>query len=445
MTSPVSRPATETGGAPDPLGALLAGTYKDPETGTPTGVQTAALAIEPTLRGMEADLVAPLGLGEHIAVVSDVDTHAVLGERVERALRGKVRVLSLVLDRRPEPDDATVARIRSATKSVSGYVAVGSGTINDLTKYASAAEKRPYAVFGTAPSMNGYTSLTASITQHGHKLTLPAQAPAGAFFDLTILAAAPRPMIRAGVGDSICRTTAQADWLLSHLLFGTPYRQLPYELLADDEPRLLEQAEALVKGDLEAMRTLVRVLLLSGFGTAIIGQSAPASQGEHLISHFIDMMAPADRPPVLHGEQVGVTTLSIARLYEAMLDDRPTVAPDSRAEDDVRATFGDDLAGSVWPEFEAKRLDRRGAEALQARLASNWDGIRARIAEVLLPARRIAAVLAAAGAPLSSEAIHLSRPFYDGALAHAREIRNRYTILDLAAQSGRLEGLIPTL
>ena len=103
-------------------------------------------------------------------------------------------------------------------------IAVGSGTINDLCKYASALDGKPYAVFATAPSMNGYTSVNAAITVEGHKKSLPAQAAAGVFFDLEVLAAAPVRLIRAGLGDSVCRCTAQADWLLAHLLLGRPYR-----------------------------------------------------------------------------------------------------------------------------------------------------------------------------------------------------------------------------
>jgi glycerol-1-phosphate dehydrogenase [NAD(P)+] len=52
------------------------------------------------------------------------------------------------------------------------------------------------------------------------------------FLDLSILAAAPVRMIRSGLGDSLCRATAQADWLLSHLLFDLPYRTMPFRLLA---------------------------------------------------------------------------------------------------------------------------------------------------------------------------------------------------------------------
>ena len=41
--------------------------------------------------------------------------------------------------------------------------------------------------------------------------------------------------------------------------------------------------------------------------------------------------------------------------------------------------------------------------------------------------------------------IHLAGPFYREALGRCREIRNRYTFLDLAANAGRLDGMLTTL
>ena len=101
--------------------------------------------------------------------------------------------------------------------------------------------------------MDGYVTTTVSITRDGFKLSLPAHAPAGVFFDLGVLAAAPARMMRAGLGDTVCRTTAQVDWLLSHLLLDTVYAETPYRLMADDEPRLYAQAHRLPEGDLGAM------------------------------------------------------------------------------------------------------------------------------------------------------------------------------------------------
>jgi glycerol-1-phosphate dehydrogenase [NAD(P)+] len=428
----------------DKIGALLRGAYRDSQTGKPVSIATRSLVIVPSLAGMQAELIAELGLGRHLAIISDPTTYAVSASAIEHELSAS-QVTSVVLPDRPEADLETVATIRAATASCDALIAVGSGTINDLVKYASALDRKPYAVFATAPSMNGYTSLTAAITEHRHKKSLPAQAPAGAFFDLSVLAAAPARMIRAGLGDSLCRTTAEADWLLAHLVLDRPFRQLPFDLLRDDEPALLDNAADLVAGDPDVMELLVRTLVLSGFGTAIIGSSEPASQGEHLVSHFIDMFQSPSRPPVFHGEQIGVTTLSMARLQEEMLESVPILEADTETYGSFAERYGTELAASCWEEFEGKRLDAERADALNARITEQWPDVREKIEAILLPSQRLSAILAAAGAPLTPEEIHLDRAFYENALLRGREIRNRYTFLDLAANSGRLAGLVSTL
>ena len=432
--------------AQDILDRLIAGTYPDPDGGPPLRVETRAVAIAKSLAGAEADLVRPLSLGRRLAVVSDPTTHAIMGARVERALKSLGEVTSVVLSEHPHADAATVDRLREATRSVDALIAVGSGTINDLCKYASACDRKPYVVFGTAPSMNGYTSLNAAITVNGHKKSLAAQAPLGAFLDLSILAAAPVRMIRSGLGDSLCRSTAQADWLLSHLLLDLPYRTMPFALLAEDEPALFASAGPLVNGDLGAMEKLVRTLLLSGFGTAICGNSLPASQGEHLISHYGDMLPDPGRPFSFHGEQIGVTTLTMARLQGRLLDGPPpTVVADTSAESDFISRFGAVLGPSCWKDFTQKRLTEKAAEAINQKIAARWSDIRAAIDAISLRANMLALVLKEASAPRSPEDLGWPRPSYEDAVRHARKIRNRYTFLDLAADAGVLEGAIPTI
>jgi len=432
--------------AQDVLDGLIAGIYPDPDGGPPLRVETRAVAIAKSLAGAEADLVRPLALGRRLAVVSDPMTHEILGARVERALKSLGDVESVILPEHPHADSTTAERLRNATSSVDALVAVGSGTINDLCKYAGARDRKPYVVFGTAPSMNGYTSLNAAITVNGHKKSLAAQAPLGAFLDLSILAAAPVRMIRSGLGDSLCRSTAQADWLLSHLLLDLPYRTMPFALLAEDEPELFASADALVNGDLGAMEKLVRTLLLSGFGTAICGNSLPASQGEHLISHYGDMLPDPGRPFSFHGEQIGVTTLTMARLQGRLLaGPPPAVAADRGTEADFISRFGADLGASCWKDFSQKRLTAEKADAVNKKLAAKWHEIRAAISAISLHADMLALVLQEANAPRSPEDLGWPRGSYEDAVRHARKIRNRYTFLDLAADAGVLEELVPAI
>ena len=416
------------------LERLLAGRFPDPDGVGTLNVATRHVVIAPGLAGQERDLLRGARLDRrHWAVVSDENTHPILGGRLEQALAPAV---SIVL-RHPHADMETVAELRACSAGADALLAVGSGTINDLCKYAAFLDQKPYAVFGTAPSMNGYTSPTAAITVHGHKKSLPAGAAAAVFLDLDILARAPARLIRAGLGDSLCRSTAQADWLLAHLLRDEPYREAPFALLREDEGPLFAASAALMQGDLAAMRLLARTLILSGFGMAICGSSMPGSQGEHLISHYADMMGQPDWPVSFHGEQIGVTTLTMARLQEKMLAaPPPRLRASAPTETTIRTRFGAELGASCWTEFAKKRLSSAAADALTQRAAAHWPDIRRCIAAISRPARELEDVLRRSGAPLTPDALGWPPAFYDEAVAHAREIRNRWTCLDLAADAG---------
>ena len=287
------------------LDRLLAGAFEDPDGGAPLSVATRTVAIGAGLVQEAAERVKALELGGRLAVVFDDVTSGVLGERVARALGSIAAIETIGLGAAPHADAGTVDRLCAASAQADALIAVGSGTINDLCKAAARAGNKPYAVFATAPSMNGYTSVTAAITVAGLKKTVPGVAAAGVFLDLDVLSAAPARMIRAGLGDSLCRATCQTDWRLAQAICGAPYRDAPFALLADDEPGLFAEPEALLSGDREAMARLAHTLVLSGFGMAICAGSEPASEGEHLIAHYGDMLLPADIPPPLHGEIVG--------------------------------------------------------------------------------------------------------------------------------------------
>jgi glycerol-1-phosphate dehydrogenase [NAD(P)+] len=420
--------------------ALLAGTYPDPDGPGTLAVPTRSVVIEPSLDGHEADLVAGLGLGRRLAVVSDETTHVVLGARVERALGTLAAVEGLVLPGRPRADLATVELVRQATRGADALIAVGSGTLNDLAKYAAARDGKPYAVFPTAPSMNGYTAVNATITIEGLKTSRPGVAAHGVFLDLRVLAAAPPRLIRAGLGDSLCRPTAQADWLLAHLLRGDPYREAPFALLAEDEPGLLAEPEALLRGDLGAIGRLARTLVLSGFGMTLCGGSQPASQGEHLVSHYVDLRGSPAWPEAFHGEQVGVATLTMARLQERVLAGGPPRLGATRPDEALLMRhFGSALGAACWREFSRKRLDQAAADAFTERLACRWDDWRRRLAAVGRPAQVLADVLRRAGAPTSPDDLGWPRAFYQEAVRHARLVRDRFTFLDLADDAGLLD------
>jgi glycerol-1-phosphate dehydrogenase [NAD(P)+] len=128
-----------------------------------------------------------------------------------------------------------------------------------------------------------------------------------------------------------------------------------------------------------------------------------------------------------------------------MLDGGPPQwhpAPITCAE--LEGRFGTEIGESCWREFEAKRLTPDREAGLAQRAADAWDDIRNRVRSALIPAATIATILERAGCPTTPAQIGLAPGFYATAVRNARFLRDRYTFLDLADDSGRLAMLWPT-
>lgn len=417
------------------LEQFLSGTFPNPDGAGNLVSPLRDIVIGRDLGLRAAELINGLNLGSRLAVVMDVDTEQVLGDRVATSLEANTGIRRVVLDRHPHPDSAAVQSVIEATRDIDALVAVGSGSINDITKYAAHLTGRPYVVFGTAPSMNGYTSVSAAITEDGLKKSLPATLARAVFLDLDVMASAPQRLIASGFGDCMARSTAQTDWLLAHLLLDTPYREAPFALLVDDETALIANAAALAEGDIEAIEVLVRTLVLSGLGMTLCGGSYPASQGEHLIAHYLDMLG-HDLPEAHHGEHIAVTTLTMARLQEDLLA-RPILQ--LRSVDESEAAyinaFGPPLGSTCWNATAAKRFDKGALADINRRLSESWPDIRKRVSSVGRSSNELEGALLAVGAPTTPENVGVPADFYANAVIQARRIRDRFTTLDLVAMA----------
>lgn len=364
------------------------------------------------------------------ALICDNHTWDALGKAVAEALSADGYHITLLnLGSSPRPDEQHVAYITSHAAGCDALIAAGSGTLNDLTQFAAQQLQKPYAICGTAPSMNGYLSANAAIIQHGHKKSLPAALPHAALFDLNVLEQAPKHLKQAGLGDSICRSTAQVDWLLSHLLLGTHYDTLPFALLAPYEENMLQ-------GDDDA---LIRTLLLSGLGMTLMCGSYPASQAEHLLSHYMETRFHDAVGHRLHGEQIAVTTLYIAALQEKLLtrENAPQWTAELPDEAIIEAHFGTETATEVLREWHAKLGAIGGREAFNARIAEQWGALKAGYAASRVTTDAIASALTTAGAPMRFEDLGLNAAQWQECIRFAPFIRNRFTVLDLALLTGQ--------
>lgn len=403
------------------------GRLHDPASGRDYTHGCRLLCVERGLSDHAADLHKGLNIGPHILLVSDPATHQVLGANIER----QFNILeTFLLSTHPQPTEAIAKQIADRAANCDMIVGVGSGSINDLCKYAGKLSGKPYVIWATALSMNGYLSANASIWQDGIKKTLPAAMPVAAFFDLDVLAAAPARLTRSGFGDALCRPTAQADWLLSHLVRGTAYDPFPFTLLAPYETALLNNAKGLIEGDREMLHALAASLILSGLGMTWAGGSYPASQGEHMIAHTMEMKHGHRMPPSYHGEQIGVTTLTMAALQEKILDSSTPSLADREEKivyEKIETYFGPERAEELWRDYLSKSLSRTESEKLR----EDWPKIMESIASVTRPRAQLEKALHDIGAPTMASALGWENADYADALTHAKYSRGRFTFLDL--------------
>jgi len=419
---------------------LVAGAWKHPRTGQPVALDIRSIVIKETLAGMEGELVYPLHKNEKLAVVSDRYTYEVLGRRIGSALGSTGFAIEEIVLKTPHADIERVEELRHLTRHCDGLIAVGSGTINDSVKYASFLDKKRYSVFPTSPQL-AYATPTASISFGGFKKSISALPAQGVFFDLSVISRCPIRLTRSAFADLICRTTAQVDWLMSHILFGTPYRKLPYILLAYDEDGLFANAKALQEGNFEAFGILVRLCALMGLAICITNTSHPGSMGEHMMSHYIDMFFNDVNPNTLHGEQVGVTSLTMSRLQNRILNRNtpPVLEPTKIREADMIARYGKEIGQQCIKELKNKALDRIEADRINRYLAENWDSVAQQLRAVMLPSETLWEAMQEIGAIRTGCDLGFPQAFYQQVVLYAREVRDRFTMLDMAADSGMLE------
>jgi glycerol-1-phosphate dehydrogenase [NAD(P)+] len=321
--------------------------------------------------------------------------------------------------------------------------AVGSGTVNDLAKELARRWQRPCFVLATAASMNGYTSAIVALLEAGLKTTRPAPPPLLVLADPEVLATAPPELARAGLGDLVSKPYCGCDWKIAALLRDQYHCPLPDRLLSRPFERALEELPGLGLGTPQGARLLFKLLLISGLSMAVVGSSSPASGGEHLLSHYWDMVRLREGARLnLHGAQVGVASLVVDDLYRQILAaDFAAVGfvpspPAAELEQELAASFGT-LAEVVWPHWRAK-MAARSARDLE-RLRGFEATIKGEIRATLSTGSMVRRALAGCGAATRVEALGIDRGELAAALLHGRKIRDRYTVLDVAAELDLLQ------
>ncbi len=386
--------------------------------------------------------------GKRVVVISDANTRAAAGEDLYDAL-GAVGKAIVEKNYPAQPLDATDTegdRVAALDSETDAFVAIGSGTLCDLAKHAGTKLGKPVLLYPTAASMNGYTSGIVALKVNGLKRTIPCDVATGVFADPRIVATAPKRMTAAGVADFLSKASASSDWQAASYLRGEWYSDQARVFVGEVQGRLLDCVDDVGSGDDEAIGLTLEALILSGFSMVVAGSSSPASGGEHLISHYIDMKSSLyGSEHDLHGTQVGVATVYCLELWERVLGIDPSTFDINAAIDGLPSPAEIDqhiesdwgpIADEVREQWKQKARDTATLKKDLTKFRDGIDELRENIAADRLPSKTVRDAILRSGGLVTAEELHAPTDVYHDGQKRARYIRSRYTILDLAAETG---------
>ncbi|NLC42922.1 MAG: sn-glycerol-1-phosphate dehydrogenase [Clostridiales bacterium] len=399
------------------------------------------------------ELVRKYG-GRKPFLIADRNTYQAAGEKVESLLKEQGIDFSSYIypQEHLEPDEFAVGQATmNFDKSCDFIVAVGSGTINDISKIIAMVTDLPFIIVGTAPSMDGFASNTSSMISNGVKITLQSACPVAILADLDIVCQAPKKMLQAGLGDMLAKYVSICEWRISNLINGEYYCEEVASLVRRSLKRCIESIEAMESGDSQAVENVIEGLILSGVAMGFAGISRPASGIEHYFSHIWDMRSlEFQTNSDLHGIQVGIGTVLALKIYSQVVGIKPNKAKalkyaeqfdHEKHNDFMREFLGTSAENLILLEKKEGKYDKdKHRERLDIILAK-WQEILNIIDEELPTTDEVVNLLTSLEAPVDPSALGFTKEDVRKALMATKDIRDKYSVSRLLWDLGMLEEL----
>lgn len=366
----------------------MPGFFFDCKCGRRHSVDIEKIVVGNGIEDVIAHTLEPFRTGK-LLIVSDTNTYGVYGAKVaDRLGQEGFSLKTFVFGSAGHaliPDEHAIGRLLiEFEQETSLILAVGSGVINDLARIVAYRTDKPFAIAGTAPSMDGYASVVSPLIIDGRKNTYAGKYPAAIFADVSIMREAPMTMISAGYGDVLGKLTSLAEWRLSNIINNEYYCETIAALVRKGVDRCIESTDGLAERNEKSVRHLIEALILTGISMGLAGVSRPASGTEHQLAHYWEVKdIEAGREHALHGNAVGAATVVTAMLSE--------------------------LASDILPEG----LDYPSSG-------------------------RVKQLLERVGAVASPRELGISRELFEDSIMNAMNLRNRYSLLRFCHEKGRL-------
>jgi len=394
--------------------------------GRPHALPPMAVEIAPGLLAQTASILTANAFPRRLLAVADKNTLRASGGILAVLAAGGFECDLKLYDDMRIADMRDVNILTQLAKNAEGVLSIGSGSLNDICRLASFRAGKAFAIFATAPSMDGFASNSAPITENNFKLSIFCHAPSLIIADTEILAASPAVLKSAGFGDMLAKYIALVDWKIARLTVGEYYCPQIVSLVENALGRMASMADRVTQKDPDTAGAVMEALVMAGLAMTLADCTRPASGCEHLVAHFWEIKK-LERGELsdFHGRKVGVATLMAARLYHDLTSSgNVSFHEDATDWDAVYAAYGPNFESEVHDCNNPSVTDETGP----ALLREHWPEICAIVREGLPSHEKLLALLQLAGAPTAPEEIDVSPALAASGLEFHPYMRRRMTL-----------------
>lgn len=312
-----------------------------------------------------------------------------------------------------------------------GILSIGTGSINDVCRYAAARTGKKFAIFATAPSMDGFASDSAPLIKDNFKISYPCRQPDAIIADSDILAAAPAELKSAGYGDIIAKYIAITDWKASHYCnTGEAYCENIVSFVRSAVDFVVAATDDILANSPSSAEKIMDALVMTGCSMQLAKNTRPASGSEHVISHFWEIHKLENGIwPDYHGKKVGLACTLVIPIYKSLLsvESIGNPGPENLNLPDILSHYG----ASCRDQVTAYNVPSICDSIDYVSLASHWDDIRESIKNDLPDTSALISLMKRAGCVTEISEAHISPEFAREALIYSPYMRRRVTLLRL--------------
>lgn len=400
-----------------------------------------------------AQCILASGLGKRVLIVADCNTYKVAAAKICALLKKDgfdCRMCVLPGEHIEPTPDMVQLIIDKIDGDVDFLLSVGSGVITDLTRRSAFIAQIPFAVFGTAASMDGYTSITSSMAEDSMKISRYGQAARLLMFDTSILAAAPPLMNAAGVGDVLAKYNVLADWRLGRDVAGERYCPLCAYLVEQALKACAENIDLIAEQDEAGVKALIEALILAGLTVLIVGSTRPVASYEHNMAHYFEMskLAYGGHAPS-HGISAGIGLVYALMLHGMLYDADPSKANKARIFKNrlkrsqkrkmIMDGYPKGVGGQVLQENKKWYISKRELGRRIDALAVCHGQYKKDSIDMLPRCEDVVRIMKKLGAPAYAAQANIGKERLKQALICCKDYRQRYNVAFALEELGLLE------